>query len=102
MHELGIKILIISNAAGGINENFERGDLMLIKDQLFLPGLAGFSPLVGLNGPEWGPKFVSLHDMYNKDLRYGSFFFQKFLQIHLPLFIPLTSLDSPVHFSKFS
>lgn len=69
MHELGVEILIISNAAGGINEHFKRGDMMLIRDHIFMPALAGFSPLVGLNGDEWGPRFVSLHNQYDEALR---------------------------------
>ncbi|VDM39588.1 unnamed protein product, partial [Toxocara canis] len=69
MHELGVQIIIVSNAAGGVNENFKRGDLMLIRDHIFMPALAGFSPLVGLNGDEWGPRFVSLYNQYDNELR---------------------------------
>ncbi|KAI1702935.1 phosphorylase superfamily domain-containing protein [Ditylenchus destructor] len=47
MHLLGVKTLIISNAAGGVNSKLQYGDLMLIKDHIFMPGLSGFSPLVG-------------------------------------------------------
>uniref|UniRef100_A0A914W3D3 Purine nucleoside phosphorylase n=1 Tax=Plectus sambesii TaxID=2011161 RepID=A0A914W3D3_9BILA len=69
MKEFGVRTLIISNAAGGVNSAFKWGDLMLIKDQLFLPGLAGFSPLVGINDPRMGPRFVSMHDAYDLSLR---------------------------------
>lgn len=69
MRELGIRMLIVSNASGGINESFRRGDLMLIKDHIFMPGLVGFSPFIGLNGDEWGPRFVSLHNQYDELLR---------------------------------
>uniref|UniRef100_A0A915APJ0 Purine nucleoside phosphorylase n=1 Tax=Parascaris univalens TaxID=6257 RepID=A0A915APJ0_PARUN len=69
MHKLGVEILITSNAAGGINEYFKRGDMMLIRDHIFMPALAGLSPLVGLNGDEWGPRFVSLHNQYDEELR---------------------------------
>ncbi|VDD91568.1 unnamed protein product [Enterobius vermicularis] len=69
MHLLGVKTLIASNAAGGINQNFEYGDLMLIKDHIFLPGLAGFSPLVGSNDPRFGARFVSVHAAYDVQLR---------------------------------
>ncbi|CAD6197903.1 unnamed protein product [Caenorhabditis auriculariae] len=69
MHQFGIKTMIVSNAAGGINKNFQYGDLMLIKDHIFLPGLAGHSPLIGLKDPRYGRLFTSLHDAYNKDLR---------------------------------
>ncbi|WKY05776.1 hypothetical protein Q1695_006183 [Nippostrongylus brasiliensis] len=69
MHQLGVKTLIISNSAGGINPNFQDGDLMLIKDQIFLPGLGGMSPLVGVNDARFGAHFVSVHELYDKPLR---------------------------------
>jgi purine-nucleoside phosphorylase len=69
MHLLGVKTLIVSNAAGGINPKFNYGDLMVIKDHIFMPGLTGFSPLVGMNDPRFGARFVSVHDAYDKKLR---------------------------------
>lgn len=69
MHQLGVKTLIVSNAAGGVNPKFTRGDLMLIRDHIFMPGLCGFSPLTSLKDPRFGSLFVSLHDAYDKDLR---------------------------------
>ncbi|KAK6015911.1 purine nucleoside phosphorylase I, inosine and guanosine-specific [Ostertagia ostertagi] len=69
MHQLGVKRMVVSNAAGGVNPKFKYGDLMLIKDHIFLPGLAGFSPLVGLNDGRFGARFVSVHDAYDKSLR---------------------------------
>ncbi|KAI1701899.1 phosphorylase superfamily domain-containing protein [Ditylenchus destructor] len=69
IHLLGVKTLIVSNAAGGVNSKLQYGDLMLIKDHIFMPGLSGFSPLVGLNDPRFGPRFVSVHDAYDKKLR---------------------------------
>lgn len=45
---------------------------MVIKDHIFMPGLTGFSPLVGLNDPRFGARFVSVHDAYDKTLRYPS------------------------------
>ncbi|KAK6051219.1 hypothetical protein COOONC_11277 [Cooperia oncophora] len=68
MHQLGVTRLVVSNAAGGVNPKFKYGDLMLIKDHIFLPGLAGFSPLVGLNDGRFGARFVSVHDAYDKGL----------------------------------
>ena len=47
MAALGIKALIVTNAAGGANQHFNVGDLMVIKDQICAPGLAGLHPLVG-------------------------------------------------------
>ena len=70
MDQLGVRTLIVTNAAGGVNKSFHYGDLMLIKDQIFLPGLAGFSPLVGEHDKRYGgPRFVSMHEALDKDLR---------------------------------
>lgn len=49
MKLLGVKTLITTSAVGGINRNYREGDIMLIKDHLFMPGFAGFSPLYGQN-----------------------------------------------------
>ncbi|KAF7638203.1 Purine nucleoside phosphorylase [Meloidogyne graminicola] len=66
---MGIKTLIASNAAGGINPNLNIGDLMLIKDHIFMPGLVGFSPLVGLKDPRFGNRFISMQNAYDQKLR---------------------------------
>jgi len=68
MHHLGAKVLIATSACGGINTAFNVCDFMLVKDHVFMPGLAGFSPLVGLD-ERFGPRFVSLHDAYDGELR---------------------------------
>ncbi|KAK6174658.1 hypothetical protein SNE40_017893 [Patella caerulea] len=49
MKLMGVKTLIVTNAAGGINRDFKVGDLMVIKDHVNLAGFAGVNPLVGLN-----------------------------------------------------
>ncbi len=49
MKELGIGTLILTNAVGGLNREFNVGDLMAIKDHIFLPGFSVNSPLVGKN-----------------------------------------------------
>ncbi|GMT24979.1 hypothetical protein PFISCL1PPCAC_16276, partial [Pristionchus fissidentatus] len=69
MHLLGMHTMIVSNAAGGINAQSKFGDLMIIKDHIFLPGLAGYSPLVGLADDRFGVRFVSVHDCYDLTLR---------------------------------
>lgn len=69
MHQLGVKTLIVSNASGGVNSNFSTGDLMLIRDHIFMPGLCGFSPLNNCKDPRFGSFFVSMHDAYDKELR---------------------------------
>jgi purine-nucleoside phosphorylase len=62
MRCLGAEILIVTNAAGGLNEAFETGDLMLVVDHLNLMGLSGHSPLVG-------PQFLDMQTAYDPHLR---------------------------------
>ena len=64
---LGCQILIVTNAAGGLNPDFKTGDLMVITDHLNLPGMVGLSPL---RGPEDGisPRFVDLNNAYAPEL----------------------------------
>jgi len=57
MSALGVKMLIVTNAAGGINKNFEVGDLMIMKDHICFLGLAGIGPLVGPVDTRCGPRF---------------------------------------------
>lgn len=63
---LGIRALILTNASGGINEDFRVGDIMLIRDHI---KLFGASPLRGKNIEEFGPRFFDVTDMYTKELR---------------------------------
>ena len=64
MKELGIRTLFVSNAAGGMNPNFEIGDLMIITDHInFFPE----HPLRGKNIP-YGPRFPDMSEAYNKNL----------------------------------
>lgn len=65
MIHLGAKTVIITNAAGGIGEDLEVGDLMLIEDQI---NLTGSSPLVGPNDDELGPRFVDMTQTYDREL----------------------------------
>ncbi len=55
MQRLGIEILIVTNAAGGVNPAFAPGDVMLITDNLNLIGMTGQNPLIGPNIDELGP-----------------------------------------------
>ena len=61
---LGVETLLISNAAGGMNPNFRRGDLMLITDHI---NLQGVNPLSGPNDDEWGPRFPDMSAPYDAD-----------------------------------
>ena len=49
MSHLGVKSLIVTNAAGGLNQKYNVGDIMIVKDHINLAGLTGESPLRGLN-----------------------------------------------------
>lgn len=49
MHLLGVKTLIVTNAAGGINSSFKVGDVMILKDHISFLSLAGENPLRGSN-----------------------------------------------------
>jgi purine-nucleoside phosphorylase len=69
MAQLGIQTLILTNAAGGLNPSYNAGDLMVIKDHIGLPALAGQSPLVGPNDDRIGPRFPSMTNIYDRSLR---------------------------------
>ena len=69
MHALGMRTLIITNAAGAINDGFAPGDLMLIKNHLNFPGMAGFNPLRGPNNDAVGPRFPDMTEPYDVELR---------------------------------
>lgn len=62
MHQLGIKKLFVSNAAGAINLDFKKGDMMLIEDHL---NLQGGSPLAFKNVAEFGDRFVDMGEPYD-------------------------------------
>jgi len=65
MQELGVKILILSNAAGGLNPEFNAGDIMIIEDHINLTGL---NPLIGPNEDRWGIRFPDMINAYNQRL----------------------------------
>jgi len=48
-HLIGVECLLLTNAAGGLNEKYRIGDMMIIKDHINFPGLSGLNPLVGPN-----------------------------------------------------
>lgn len=67
MKRLGIDTLIVTNAAGAVNPDFNPGDLMLITDHLNLIGMAGLNPLRGPNLDEFGPRFPDMSQAYDWD-----------------------------------
>ena len=68
MQRLGIEIMIVTNAAGGVNPDFVPGDVMLITDNLNLMGMSGLNPLMGPNLDEFGPRFPDMSQSYDKEL----------------------------------
>lgn len=66
MHQLGIQKLFISNAAGAINLDFKKGDMMLIEDHI---NLQGGSPLAFKNVAEFGDRFVDMSEPYDVEMR---------------------------------
>lgn len=96
MWKMGVKTLILTNAAGGINPDYNVGDVMIMKDHLNLPGFCGVNPLMGINDDRWdksrssawisflvhlefklqyfvwfriGPRFPPMSDAYNRKYR---------------------------------
>ncbi|PCI31920.1 MAG: purine-nucleoside phosphorylase [Alphaproteobacteria bacterium] len=67
MKMLGIESLLITNAAGGINEAYVVGDLMVIDDHIDLAGMTGLDPTRGGHVPEMGPRFTPLNQAYHRD-----------------------------------
>ncbi|NND71532.1 MAG: purine-nucleoside phosphorylase [Rhodothermales bacterium] len=66
MRELGVETILVSNAAGGMNPVYRRGDVMLISDHI---NLQGVNPLAGQNHDPWGPRFPDMSDPYAEELR---------------------------------
>jgi purine-nucleoside phosphorylase len=65
MQTLGVKVLILSNAAGGLNPRFDTGDIMIVRDHL---NLSGSNPLTGPNEDSWGIRFPDMSRAYDAEL----------------------------------
>jgi purine-nucleoside phosphorylase len=79
MKELGIEYLLLSNAAGGLNLSYKKGDLIITEDHInMLPD----NPLRGL-GSSWGNRFVDLSEPYDRDLQ--QVISEAFVQENLPV-----------------
>ena len=66
MAKLGVKILVLTNAAGGVNKDYRPGDLMLITDHI---NFSGSNPLIGVHEEDFGPRFPDVTDLYSANLR---------------------------------
>jgi purine-nucleoside phosphorylase len=66
MHMLGAHTLIVTCAAGGVNKSYSVGDIMLIKDHINFPSMAGNNPLIGHNDERFGPRFPPVGHAYDR------------------------------------
>eukprot|EP00064_Thunnus_orientalis_P017603 superscaffoldBa00003789_g17687 len=66
---MGVETMILTNAAGGLNQDYKVGDVMIIKDHINMPGFAGLNPLAGPNDDRFGVRFPCMSDAYDRELR---------------------------------
>ena len=66
LRRLGARVVVITNAAGGINPAFCAGDIMVIADHV---NATGINPLIGPHAPFWGPRFPDMSTVYDRALR---------------------------------
>jgi purine-nucleoside phosphorylase len=66
MKALGVRILVVSNACGGVNPAHQAGDIMLISDHI---SLMGSHPLIGKNDESLGPRFPDMYNLYDQELQ---------------------------------
>lgn len=59
---LGIKLVIVTNAAGGLNPSMDVGTIVVIQDHISLPSLTSWNPLIGPNDEQFGPRFPPMSD----------------------------------------
>lgn len=69
MRCLGVKLLVVTNAAGGINKEYKVGDVVTVMDYLAIPMLAGKNPLVGPNDDELGTRFPPTSNAFDAELQ---------------------------------
>jgi len=69
LRAIGVDILIITNAAGALNETYKTGDLVIVKDHINIPGFCTCNPLVGITDESMGDRFPAMSDAYDAELR---------------------------------
>lgn len=69
MKLLGVHTIIVTNSSGAINQDYNVGDIMMIKDHINFVGMSGENPLRGLNDERWGPRFPPMSNAYDANLR---------------------------------
>ena len=99
----GIKNILITNAAGGINPDFMPGDLMMIRDHI---NLMGYNPLRGENDERFGTRFPDMSDAYHHEMR--ALIVKAARELNLPLKtgvyigVPGPSYESPAEIRAFA
>lgn len=68
MKLVGVSHLLATNAAGGLNPNYNVGDIMILKDHVNVMGFAGNNPLQGPNDSRFGPRFLPMNKAYDREL----------------------------------
>lgn len=69
MHFMGVRNVILTNAAGGVNKTYRTGDLMLLNDHINFVGMTGNNPLMGPNDERIGPRFLGMVHTYDAAMR---------------------------------
>lgn len=86
---LGVETIFISNAAGGLNPAYKKGDLMILDDHI---NLQTSNPLIGPNRPEFGPRFPDMSSPYNKELiaKASDFAKKENIHAHVGVYVAVT------------
>ena len=102
MKQFGVDTLIVSNASGGMNPDFEIGTIMVINDHI---NMLGHNPLIGKNHPELGPRFPDMSEPYDKELIEKALAIGKRLNIKLATGVYLgttgPTLETPAEYRMF-
>ncbi len=99
MQRMGIGVVILTNAAGAINPDYQPGDVMVLNDHIAIMGMAGLNPLRGPNLEEFGPRFPDMSQVYDRELTARSLEIAKNnkIQLHQGVYVGLSgpSFESP-------